>query len=67
MRLKGSYMVEAAIIIPIYIFIMTIAMRAGIKLYQEITSQTEYEIVEDMWLVDDFYRYKLIQEVIKNE
>lgn len=67
MRLKGSYTVEAAIIIPIYIFIMTIAMRVGIKLYQEITSQTEYEIVEDMWLVDDFYRYKLIQEVIKNE
>ena len=67
MRLKCSYTEEAAKIIQIYIIIITIAMRAVIKLYQEITSQTEYEIVEDMWLVDDFYRYKLIQEVIKNE
>ena len=64
MWIKGSYTVEAAIIIPIFIFIMAVAIRAGIKLYQDITLQTEQKIVENMWVVDDFYRYQLGKEVI---
>lgn len=64
MWLKGSYTVEAAIIIPIFIFIMAVSIRVGIKLYQEITLQTEQKIVENMWVVDDFYRYQLGKEVI---
>ncbi|MEE1028996.1 MAG: TadE/TadG family type IV pilus assembly protein [Agathobacter sp.] len=64
MWIKGSYTVEAAIIIPIFIFIMAVSIRAGIKLYQDITLQTEQKIVENMWVVDDFYRYQLGKEVI---
>lgn len=64
MWIKGSYTVEAAIIIPIFIFIMAVSIRAGIKLYQDIALQTEQKIVENMWVVDDFYRYQLGKEVI---
>ena len=64
MWIKGSYTVEAAIIIPIFIFIMAVSIRAGIKLYQDITLQTEQKIVVNMWVVDDFYRYQLGKEVI---
>lgn len=64
MWIKGSYTVETAIIIPIFIFIMAVSIRAGIKLYQDITLQTEQKIVENMWVVDDFYRYQLGKEVI---
>ena len=43
---------------------MAVSIRAGIKLYQDITLQTEQKIVENMWVVDDFYRYQLGKEVI---
>ena len=64
MKLKGSYTVEAAIIVPIFIFILAIGMKAGLILYSEIKQQQEQQILEEMWLVDDFYRYQLGKEVI---
>ena len=62
--LNGSYTVEGAIIIPIFIFMMAIAMKMGILLYQEIKTDTSYETATDMWLVDDFYNYQVVKEVV---
>ncbi len=66
-KLKGSYTVEAAIIIPVFIFILAIGMRAGLILYEEISQEEEQEIVNGMWAVDDFYRYKCMGEVIDGD
>ena len=50
--LKGSYTVEGAIIIPIFIVMLAIAMKSS------------YEYATDMWLVDDFYNYQVLKEVV---
>ena len=62
--LNGSYTVEGTIIIPIFIFTMAIVMKMGLLLYQEIKTDTSYETATDMWLVDDFYNYQVVKEVV---
>ena len=62
--LNGSYTVEGAIIIPIFIFMMAVVMKLGLLLYQEIKTDTSYETATDMWLVDDFYNYQVVKEVV---
>ena len=67
MKLKGSYTVEAAIIVPIFIFILAIGMKAGLILYSEVKQQQEQQILEEMWLVDDVYRYKSAGEILDGD
>lgn len=62
--MNGSYTVEGAIIIPIFIFMMAVVMKMGLLLYQEIKTDTSYETATDMWLVDDFYNYQVVKEVV---
>ena len=49
--LKGSYTVEGAIIIPIFITMLAIAMKMGLVLYNEMKQDSSYEYATDMWLV----------------
>ena len=63
-RLKGSYTVEGAIIIPIFIVMLAIAMKMGLVLYNEMKADSSYEYATDMWLVDDFYNYQVLKEVV---
>lgn len=62
--LKGSYTVEGTIIIPIFIVILAIAMKMGLVLYNEMKEDSSYEYATDMWLVDDFYNYQVLKEVV---
>lgn len=62
--LKGSYTVEEAIIIPIFITMLAIAMNMGLVLYNEMKQDSSYEYATDMWLVDDFYNYQVLKEVV---
>lgn len=62
--LKGSYTVEGAIIIPIFIVMLAIAMKMGLVLYNEMKADSSYEYANDMWLVDDFYNYQVLKEVV---
>lgn len=62
--LKGSYTVEGAIIIPIFITMLAIAMNMGLVLYNEMKQDSSYECATDMWLVDDFYNYQVLKEVV---
>lgn len=62
--LKGSYTVEGAIIIPIFIVMLAIAMKMGLVLYNEMKADSSYEHATDMWLVDDFYNYQVLKEVV---
>lgn len=62
--LKGSYTVEGTIIIPIFIVMLAIAMKMGLVLYNEMKADSSYEYTTDMWLVDDFYNYQVLKEVV---
>ena len=63
-ELKGSYTVEGAILIPIFITMLAIAMNMGLVLYNEMKQDSSYEYATDMWLVDDFYNYQVLKEVV---
>lgn len=62
--LKGSYTIEGTIIIPIFIVMLAIAMKMGLVLYNEMKEDSSYEYATDMWLVDDFYNYQVLKEVV---
>ena len=62
--LKGSYTMEGASIIPIFIVMLAIAMKMGLVLYNEMQADSSYEYATDMWLVDDFYNYQVLKEVV---
>ena len=57
MWLRGSFTIEGAIIIPVFIFMMTIVMNMSLLLYKEIKDENEQKEVTGWWLVDDFYKY----------
>ncbi len=61
--LKASYTVEAALTIPMLLFVMFFAMQMSFQLYDEICTQQEYELVEQLWEVRDFYRIQGIGEL----
>ena len=64
MWLRGSFTIEGAIIIPIFIFMMTIVMNMSLLLYEEIKDENEQKVVTGWWLVDDFYKYQDVKEVL---
>lgn len=61
-RWKASYTVEAALIVPLLIGAMALAMRLGIVLYTEVRNEKEGEAVAAMWEVDEFYKYQILKE-----
>jgi hypothetical protein len=65
--LKASYTVEAAVIVPMLIGIMALAMRVSILLYIEIRDEKEEEAVCNMWEVEEFYKYQIAEEVTNDQ
>ena len=65
--LKASYTVEAALTIPMLLFVMFFAMQMSFQLYDEICTQQEYELVEQLWEVRDFYRIQGIGELTSDK
>jgi hypothetical protein len=63
-RCKASYTVEAAVIIPLAISVMALAMRIGILLCREVKEIDESKSLSLMWEVEDFYKYQTVEEVI---
>ena len=43
---------------------LAIAMKMGLVLYNEMKADRSYEYATDMWLVDDFYNYQVLKEVV---
>lgn len=66
-RRKGSYTVEAAMIVPILLFVMALGMKMGLVLYREIINENEVQIVEGLWEVEDFYRNHWLKEALGDE
>lgn len=60
---KGSYTIEAAILVPFLMMIMAGAVTCGVDLYTDIAKQKEQEEA-DFWAVDKFYMVQGIKEVL---
>lgn len=59
MALRGNYTVEAALIVPLYLFVLVLAIRISIHLYCEISEEANAVEREELWLVDEFYKYQI--------
>jgi hypothetical protein len=55
---KGSYTVEAALVVPMLIFTYVIAMNVAIGLYEEIRDDEQDYFREELWVVDTFYNWE---------
>ncbi|SFG06068.1 hypothetical protein SAMN04487761_10333 [Lachnospiraceae bacterium C7] len=55
LKAKGSYTIEAAILVPLLIVVFMTSIKLGITLYQEIESEKEDQKIVNMWEVKDFY------------
>jgi len=56
-----SYTVEGSIIIPIFFFIIVLAVGIAVDLYKETINVYEPKEVEEMWEVPHFYRYQQVE------
>ena len=64
---KASYTVEAAFVVPILLSAMLVAMLIGLDLYEDVKGEQEQEKIVQMWQVKEFYKYQIVNEVIKYE
>ena len=65
-NLKASFSIEAAIIIPLFLFMTAYCIQTAIDMYQQTKTQVEAKKLEEMWVIDDFYRFEILKEV-KND
>lgn len=67
-RMRASITVEAAIIVPLVLFVFGISMRSGIQLYLEF-KDTVFEIMEDetMDAVQKFYQLNMLGDIGEDE
>lgn len=64
-RLKGSYTVEAAIYIPIILFMLFQTLDIAIDFWQESKQREVYEPLQELDIVKEFYGYQILDEVRK--
>ena len=65
--MKASYTVEAAFVVPILLIGMLVAMLIGLDVYEDVKGEQEQEKIMQMWQVKEFYKYQIVDEVIKYE
>lgn len=67
-RMRASITVEAAIIVPLVLFVFGFSMRSGIQLYLEF-KDTVFEIMEDetMDAVQKFYQLNMLGDIGEDE
>ena len=63
--MKGSFTIEASILVLLLFGIYLLVMKGGLELYVEIKDSKTCEKVEKVWEVDDFYRYSQIDKLLK--
>lgn len=54
-KIKGSYTIEAAILVPLLLGVFLVTCNLSIFMYQEINNEHEEMKIENMWEVNDFY------------
>lgn len=64
-RLKGSYTVEAAVYIPIILFMLFHSLDIAIDFWQESREREISKQMEELDCVKEFYGYQILDEIRK--
>lgn len=67
MTMKGNLTVEAAIIVPILLFSMVVAIQMGMYLLEEIKNEPGNQALNELWAVHDFYQNQIMEEIMEND
>lgn len=62
-RQKGSFTVEAAIWVPIMIFLIMNVIQLGIHFFQESRNRESYAGLMQLDIVQEFYNYQILEEI----
>lgn len=60
---KGSFTIEAAVLIPFVLFLMMTVMECGIYFYQQSAQRQMIEVLQKWDAVSRFYEMQLIKEI----
>lgn len=61
---KASYSIEAAIYVPIVLFVLFNSISIGINFWQQSMSRSINEHLKDLDVVKEFYMYQIADEVV---
>lgn len=64
-KVKGSYTLEAAIYIPMIMFMLFGALDMGIHYWQKSRERTVSQEVLNLDIVQEFYGYQILEEIGK--
>lgn len=64
-QLKGSYTVEAAIYVPIILFVLVQSLEIGIEFWQESREREINIFLQEVDVVKEFYGYQIMREVME--
>ena len=64
-KLKGSYTVEAAIYIPIILFLLFQSIEIGIEFWKNSREREVCRLLQEFDGVEEFYGYQILDEIGK--
>lgn len=64
-RWKGSYTIEAALYIPMILFLMYQSVGFAVDYWKESRTREVSECLQELDIVKEFYGYQIIEEVGK--
>lgn len=64
-KLKGSYTIEAAIYIPIILFIICQTMQLALGFWQDCRQREINPMLKELNCVKEFYNYQILDEIRK--
>lgn len=64
-RLKGSYTLEAAIYIPMIMFLLFGSLDLGIQYWQRSKEREISQELQELNILQEFYRYQILEEAGK--
>lgn len=62
---KGSFTIEAAVWVPIFLMMIAMVLKIGIMLYTEVAKSDYHETLQNMDMVQEFYNYQILEEIIQ--
>ena len=60
---RGSFTIEGAIMVPLFIFTIMSTLRIGIGFFQASATREVYEELEQLDIVQEFYNYQIVGEM----